>query len=663
MARPGWSAKSSSSREILFGGAVRWDENARTSTVRAFSYFQGTRLRPVRALPLEVVALRPVTELSPCAPAMPPRSIRLLIRCLLLLPLLPTGVLAQQKFTTQVMIVPAFNGPDRGLAAKAADIIRGRVAGAFPRSELRVISGGDVDDWLRRSGFDESTVLSEGELREIAKKFRADERITGTAERTAGRVHIEAALALIRDLRLSQPLSSDGATVNEAADVLAGEAVAARRQLVPLRQCENLSREGKVAEAATAAGVGIAAYARAIPTRACLLNALSRLGASPDSIVSVAQATLAISSTNAIALERLAQALDAKGQGAAAAPVWTRLLATDSANEDMIERVVNALSREGNATIAAPLIDRGTDAHPDNLPLLKLRWLVHLAAHDWRGAIECGERLLARDPASQTDPDFYTRLATAYRADSQPVRALAIAALGVSKFAINAPLQITYLQLLKMESDVALPRVLAAFPENAEVHALAAQSMKSSGNAAGALAETKRALVANPRLPHGYLQLAQLEIDVGQTDSAYAAIEAASKFGEDKATVAQFALARGNALYKAATATQRRDDFQRAMRFLTLAAQTVPTAEAKFLLGASALSVSQSAANEAPQFKSCDLSKLADSTLTEAEINLVGGGSAAPDVAKTYLEYVARLRPYVADQLKAYCAPGGSRSP
>jgi tetratricopeptide (TPR) repeat protein len=185
--------------------------------------------------------------------------------------------------------------------------------------------------------------------------------------------------------------------------------------------------------------------------------------------------------------------------------------------------------------------------------------------------------------------------------------------------------------------------------------------MKVSGNAVGALAETKRALAANPRLPHGYLQLAQLEIELGQTDSAYTALELASKFGEDKATVAQFALARGNTLYKAATATQKRDDFQRAMRFLTLAAGIAPTAEAKFLLGASALSVSQSAASEAPQSKSCDLSKLADASLTEAEINLVSGGSAAPDVAKTYLDYVAKLRPYVADQLKSFCAPAGQR--
>ena len=112
---------------------------------------------------------------------------------------------AQQKFTTQVMIVPAFRSADRGLGGRAGDIVRGRVAGAFSKNELRVISNGDVDDWLRRSGFEENVALSEGELRELAKKFRADERIIGTVTRTAGKVRIDATLGLIRDARLSQP--------------------------------------------------------------------------------------------------------------------------------------------------------------------------------------------------------------------------------------------------------------------------------------------------------------------------------------------------------------------------------------------------------------------------------------------------------------------------
>ena len=569
----------------------------------------------------------------------------------------PRLACAQQRFTTQVMVVPAFRGPDRGIASKASDIIRSRVADAFPKSELRVISSGDIDDWLRRSGFDENPVLLEGELRELAKKFRADERITGSATRTAGRVHVDAVLALIRDLRLAQPLSGDGPTVDSAANVVARQAIAARRQLIPLRLCENANRAGKAAEAAADAAAGITAFPAAVPARICLLNALSKLNVGADSVIDVSRAALAVAPGNAVALEDLAQALDSKGASSEAAPVWVRLLATDSSNADLVEKVVNALSREGNAALAAPLIDRGTDQHPDNLPLLKLRWLVHLAEGDWLGAVSAGEKLLANDQASQVDPDFYTRLAQAYRADTQPARALATAALGFSKFPHNAPLNIEYIQLLRAEGDSALPRALAAFPDNGELHALAAQQLKGSGNVAGALDETKRALAANPRLPHGFLQLAQLEFDAGQIDSAYDATTRATKNGEDSATVGAFALARGNALYKAATGTQKRDDYQRAMRFLTLATRITPTPQAKFLLGASALSVSQSAATDAPASKSCDLSRLADSTLTEAEINLVSGGSAAPDAAKQYLDYVAKLRPYVADQLKNFCPP------
>jgi tetratricopeptide (TPR) repeat protein len=562
---------------------------------------------------------------------------------------------AQQRFTTQVLIVPAFRGSDRGIAGKASDVIRSRVSGAFPRSELRVISGGDIDDWLRLSGFDENAVLSEGELRELAKKFRADERITGVVTRAGGRVHVDGALTMIRDARLSQPFAGDGAGINDAAEAAAREVIAARKQLIPLRQCENDERAGRAAEAAAAAARGIALYPRAVPARICLLNALSHLDVSLDSMAAVSQAALAVAPANPVALEDLAQALDAKNQPSQAAPLWLRLLATDSTNDDLTEKVVNALAREGNARMAAPIIDRATEAHADNLPLLKLRWLIHLAANDWKGAVVAGERLLDRDPASQTDPDFYSRLALAFRSDSQPERALSIAAAGVAKFPQNAPLYVVYLQVLRAEQEAALPRGLAAFPDNAELHAFAAQTLKGSGNESAALDETKRALAANPRLPHGFLQLAQLEFDVGQHDSALVAIEQAVNNGEDTATVAQFALARGNALYKTATGTQKRPDFQRAMQFLAVAERLGHSPQAKFLLGASALSVSQSAATEAPANKSCDLSKLADQSLTEAEINLVSGGAAAPDAAKQYLDYVAKLRPYVADQVKAFC--------
>ena len=377
--------------------------------------------------------------------------------------------------------------------------------------------------------------------------------------------------------------------------------------------------------------------------------------ARPDTVVAVAEAVLATAPDNPIALTDLAEALDAQKRESQAAVAWVRLLATDSSNVDLLIRVVNALAHEGNAALAQPLIDHGEDQHPDNLYLLKLRWLIHLATSDWKGAIAAGELLLAKDPASQADPDFYFRVANAYKADSQPMRALAIAALGVSKFPKDPPLYLAYLQMLKSETDAALARGLTSFPENPELHAFAAQALKASGNAAGALAETKLALKTNPHLPHGFLQLAQLELDFGQTDSAYAAVEQAATSGESPFAVAQFALARGNALYKTANGSKKREDYQQAVKFLALATRVGPTPESKFLLGASSLSVSQSAATDASTAKSCELSRLADASLIEAEVNLISGGSVAPDAAKQYLDYVSKLRPYIAGQVKTFC--------
>ena len=291
-----------------------------------------------------------------------------------------------------------------------------------------------MDDWFRRSGFDENPALSDGELKEMARKFRADERITGTLTRQPdGSIRIEAALALVRDLRLSQPIVANAPSVLQAAEAVATEAIAARRQLSSLRQCENSDRAGNARDAAAAATTAISLYSRAVPARVCLLNALSHLEVSADSVIAVSRATLVVAPANAVALEDLAQALDSKGQAREAAPVWTKLLATDSASETMIEKVVNALAREGFPNLAAPIIDRGTDAHPDNLPLLKVRWLVHLAENDWKGAIRAGDQMLARDQAAQSDPDFYTRLAMALRSDGKSERALAVAANAVAR--------------------------------------------------------------------------------------------------------------------------------------------------------------------------------------------------------------------------------------
>jgi Tfp pilus assembly protein PilF len=171
----------------------------------------------------------------------------------------------------------------------------------------------------------------------------------------------------------------------------------------------------------------------------------------------------------------------------------------------------------------------------------------------------------------------------------------------------------------------------------------------------------RRALAADPHLAHGWLQLAEYEMALGQPDSAFAELQRALANGENGGTVAQFALARGNDLYAAANGTKQRADFERARRFLTLANRLQPTPQSAFLLGATALSVSQTAATEAPTIRSCELVRLADSTLTEAQQNLATGRSVAPDAAQQFLDYASTLRPYVTNQMKALCPGTGQR--
>ena len=580
------------------------------------------------------------------------KRVVLLIGSLILAAPLP----AQDQFVTQILMVSTFHGPDRDAAHEAGDIVRNRVADAFHNKGLRVISAGSVANWLEKSGYNEDMGLLPAEREAVARHFRTDEVVVGTVAPADSGYRVNAQIILTRDPRMVQPFTAVARSVREAAEAIARNVIEARSQMVPLRRCENAVRAGNFDQAAAVASRAIAEYPPATLARACLLSALGNMpGDRGDSVVSVARALLARWPASPIALEYLATTLDAERDFAGAGDAWVRLLATDSLNESLIRRVVDALSREGNAAQAEPLIARGVKAHPDNLELLKLEWLVHLATANWKAAVTTGEQLEARDDASRVDPDFYRRLASAYRADSQPVRALATAAGAVTKFPDDAPLYSLYLQLLRQESEAALPRGLARFPDDPDLHVIASQALKDQGSVAQAAAEIRVALAANPRLPHGWLQLADDEMALQHPDSVLAALNSALANGESAGSVAQFALARGNTLYARANGTKQRSDFENARRLLQLANRLVPTPEAAFLLGASALSVSQAAATEAPAAKSCDLVRLADSTLTEAERNLATGRSVAPDAAQQFLDYASTLRPYVANQLKALC--------
>jgi predicted Zn-dependent protease len=569
----------------------------------------------------------------------------------------PTPVTAQE-FIRQRLLVHNFDAGRGSLGRRLGDAIAGAIDHGKGK-DLAVVGRGDMLLQLEKAGYNSDSVLLATEIRDQTRRYRADEYVVGRAITNGRAMRLEGLLVLTRDSALKQPITTtELPDVDPAADAFGGEVLRARLQLIPVRRCENAMRAGKANEASAFALDGIKAYPRATIARACLLRAYSATGQPADSLLRVANALLAIDSTSTYGWEAAAKANDELGIKDDAGRAWKALAQLQAHDADVIGRVVTALMRDGNAAIAKPIIAQAVLDRPDDEHLAGLHWRVLLATEDWASAAKVGEALRKLSPTYETQPDYFVRMASAYRNANQPFRAIAAAAEGVAIHPEDPELYLLYTQLVFGENDVALARGLERFPKSGKLLALDAQQKRKRGDRQGALEATRRAVAEDSTLARSYLQLAQAFIDVDQNDSALVVLQAGIKSVADSAVVAQFTLARGNAMYRAANATKKRADFEMALRFLQLSQKLSPSQNAGFLVGSAAFGVAQLAATELPAAKSCPIATLAQDNLVLAETLLATNGAAAPDAAKQFLDYAAQLHPYVAQQVKILCAGG-----
>lgn len=121
------------------------------------------------------------------------------------------------------------------------------------------------------------------------------------------------------------------------------------------------------------------------------------------------------------------------------------------------------------------------------------------------------------------------------------------------------------------------------------------------------------------------------------------------------AALAQAALEQGGAAYRIAQASRKRADFQRAISFLTFSDEIQPSDDAKFLIGASAFSMAQTATTDAKQGKSCGLAKLARDSFSLAQTNLTAGSRKYPNEASQLLTAIPQFGPAVTAAMKSFC--------
>jgi tetratricopeptide (TPR) repeat protein len=545
---------------------------------------------------------------------------------------------AQQKTGERVMI-PTLQSADKELGGQAAEAIRNQLQKQTNIRELVVVPKADIVSSLTNSGYNPTEALAPGDAKALATLVRAPQYLDGVVTKTPTGFKIDSRLIISRDMSRGQVLpSAQAAKLDDAASQVAKAIKDARRQLGGEEACHNAVAQGKYQEGVAAARSAMAGYPNANIAAACLVDAYAGLKMD-DSVIAISERIRTSDPRNVPALRRLITTyharIDSPPPGTDPARLksdTTKLLealgalaAAEPTNIKQIQDVVSDYGKLGRANDAVPIVRDLVQGNPGDPELLKLAWFVYLNAKDFKDAIATGTELVRVDTAAATS-DYYARLAGAYSAMGQ-----------------------------KQQASEAAARGFAKFPGDPNLQLFNAQALFQSGQLQMALDAAKKAVAANPKNGPGYFLLATVQDSLNQYDDLYNTLQTAKNNGVDAGTLSQLALKQGSDAYKDGQRTKDRADFQRAIKFLQLSDQLQTSADAKFLLGASAFSLGQSATTDAIDKKSCDLARTARDAFNLASMNLPAGGQKYPNEAAQLMTAIPQFTPAVDNEIKRFC--------
>jgi tetratricopeptide (TPR) repeat protein len=521
-------------------------------------------------------------------------------------------------------MIPTLQSSERDLGVQAAEAIRNQLQKQTNIRDLVVVPKADINNSLASSGYPTTEALAPGDAKALASLVRAPQYLEGTVTKTPTGYKIDSRLIISRDMTRGQVLpSAQASKLDDAANQVAKAIKDARRQLPAEETCHNAVAQGKFQEGVTAARAAMAGGTANI-AGACLIDAYAGLKMD-DSVIAVAERIRASDPRNAVALRRLAETYRAKNDTTKELQVLSQLAASDPTNIKLIQDVVNEYGAMHRAEQAVPLVRDLVQNNPGDPALLNLAWVVYLAAKDYQGAIDVGTEMVRVDTATAT-ADYFARLVGAYSALNQPQKASEAGARGLQKF-----------------------------PNDPNLQLIAIQALVRTGNLQAALDPAKKAVAANPKNANAWFLLATIQAGLNQNDDLANTLQAAKSNGADPDALSRIALKAGSDTYKVAVGSKEIADYQRAIKLLQLSDQLQASVDAKFLVGASAFSVGQTATTLASDRKSCDLARTARDAFNLASLNLPAGGQKYPNEAAQLLTAIPQFTPAVDNEVKRFC--------
>jgi tetratricopeptide (TPR) repeat protein len=544
-----------------------------------------------------------------------------------------SALAAQRQASVPRVMIPVLRSQDKTLGVQAADALRNRMSGDFPQRVLWVIAKDDITKTLEASGYPTTEALNPNDAKALGQLLRADYYLDGTISRDGAGLKADIKLVLTRDNSLQQPLpAATGAKPGDLASPISRAFRDAIKQLEFDQKCTNALRDGKPQDAMRFAREGIGAYPDATIARTCLMFAYSAAKLPQDSILGIAAEIIQRDPMSKPALGFAGDAYLQKGDTLKAVETYTTLLGTDPNNTRLIDQVVNLLGAIRRPEVALPIMARVVNDNPGDVSLTRTYWLLLLAARDYKKGTEVGLQLPQLDTAA-ADSNWHAKMVAAFDQDSN----------------------------FQASAEMA-GRAAAKYPRSAFWRLLHGQQLRKVGQNQQALAKFREAIERDPKVPNARLLIAQLENDAGNHDGVMAALRDAAANGEDKAVVAGFALGIGNRLRVQAdslpagsTPAQKREALARAVPFLEFSDSVNTTPNAKFVLGVVQFTTAISALQEAQPAKSCELARLAEAQMQEAQINVPAGGRTSPQAAQQVMGNIQQFLPAASQMVKAYC--------
>jgi len=536
---------------------------------------------------------------------------------------------------TPYILIATFHSPDPKLAVEMSDEMRHRVQDEHSAKELYVIPKASINATLTASGYKPDSALSAGDVMELAKQLRGERVLDGTVTKTPTGVHVESRLMIRTGQQtFSQPLPPvDAKDPGDAAKTIDKELTAASKALPSYTACTNDLRAAKYDQAVTDARAGLAAYPQSTFARLCLLSAYTASKtASQDSIISAANAVLAVDSTSIIALKNAADAYKAKGDTAKQIEYSLRIYHADPTNSEVAREIARELAQSGAPERALPIIDALLKDNPSDPEMLRMKWLLQLSAKQYKAAIATGEAYVRADTSAAT-AEYFTRQIAAAQSDSNPTMMQTLAAKAAQKF-----------------------------PNDPSFQLLLAQSYHKSGQLQQALDAARRAAQADPKNTNAWLFVIVTQNELNQPDSALATAQKAVASGANKDSLATALLGSvaGPAMKKAQD-TKARADWEAALKASQAVDAVASSPQSKFYMGVAAYYVGADAVtnvqklyrgNKAEKAQACAEDKVAEDAFATAAIALPGGGSVSPETAGQIMNALGQYNTFVS-QVKA----------